>query len=131
MQGHVMFSIDILASVIIALADLFSENPEVSFKYGSELCSITFGPKAGQAPIEKLTVSKISLWGGKIHTVTSQYIPRNEVENPDANKEFKYKRYSFNVKGGRCEACEGDGVIKIEEPKTFQLCGGSAFYRNR
>ena len=27
---------------------------------------------------------------------------------------YKPGRFSFNVKGGRCEACEGDGVIKIE-----------------
>ena len=27
---------------------------------------------------------------------------------------YKQGRFSFNVKGGRCEACRGDGIIKIE-----------------
>ena len=29
---------------------------------------------------------------------------------------YKPGRYSFNVKGGRCEACQGDGLIKIDMP---------------
>ena len=29
-------------------------------------------------------------------------------------KGYKKGRFSFNVKGGRCEACSGDGIIKIE-----------------
>ncbi len=34
---------------------------------------------------------------------------------PDAKmRGYKNGRFSFNVKGGRCEACKGDGIIKIE-----------------
>jgi len=34
---------------------------------------------------------------------------------PDARvRGYKPGRFSFNVKGGRCEACNGDGIIKIE-----------------
>ena len=40
-------------------------------------------------------------------------------------KGFKPGRYSFNVKGGRCETCKGDGVIKIEMhflPNVYVPC---------
>ncbi|MFI5304645.1 MAG: excinuclease ABC subunit UvrA [Nitrospiria bacterium] len=48
---------------------------------------------------------------------------------------FKPGRYSFNVKGGRCEACQGDGVIKIEMHflpdvyVTCDLCKGKRYNR--
>ncbi|MBI1820386.1 MAG: excinuclease ABC subunit UvrA [Nitrospirae bacterium] len=48
---------------------------------------------------------------------------------------YKPGRYSFNVKGGRCEACQGDGVIKIEMHflpdvyVTCELCKGKRYNR--
>ncbi|MCP4676039.1 MAG: excinuclease ABC subunit UvrA [Deltaproteobacteria bacterium] len=48
---------------------------------------------------------------------------------------YKPGRYSFNVKGGRCEACQGDGMIRIEMnflPDVFvrcEVCGGKRYNR--
>lgn len=48
---------------------------------------------------------------------------------------FKSNRFSFNVKGGRCEACEGDGIVKIEMhflPDIFvpcEVCKGKRYNR--
>lgn len=50
-------------------------------------------------------------------------------------KGYKKGRFSFNVKGGRCEACHGDGIIKIEMnflPDVYvpcEVCGGKRYNR--
>ena len=48
---------------------------------------------------------------------------------------YKENRFSFNVKGGRCEACSGDGILKIEMnflPDIYvpcEVCGGKRYSR--
>lgn len=48
---------------------------------------------------------------------------------------YKPGRFSFNVKGGRCEACHGDGIIKIEMhflPDVYvpcEVCKGARYNR--
>ena len=48
---------------------------------------------------------------------------------------YKPGRFSFNVKGGRCESCEGDGIIKIEMNflpdvyVTCEVCKGARYNR--
>src|SRR5438876_7219012 len=54
-------------------------------------------------------------------------LPRTRVRG------YRLGRYSFNVKGGRCEACQGDGLIKIEMHflpdvyVTCEVCKGKRF----
>jgi len=65
---------------------------------------------------------------GPIRDIFSQ-LPESRVRG------YKVGRYSFNVKGGRCEACEGDGLIKIEMHflpdvyVTCDVCNGSRYNR--
>jgi excinuclease ABC subunit A len=71
-------------------------------------------------------------------TYTGVFTPIRELfaSTPEANiRGYKAGRFSFNVKGGRCENCQGDGVIKIEMHflpdvyVTCQECKGQRYNR--
>ncbi len=71
-------------------------------------------------------------------TYTGVFTPIRELfaGTPEANiRGYKAGRFSFNVKGGRCENCQGDGVIKIEMhflPDVFvtcEVCKGKRYNR--
>ncbi|MDN5819794.1 MAG: excinuclease ABC subunit UvrA [bacterium] len=61
-------------------------------------------------------------------TYTGVFTPIRELfaDTPESNiRGYKAGRFSFNVKGGRCENCQGDGVIKIEMhflPDVYVTC---------
>lgn len=71
-------------------------------------------------------------------TYTGLFTPIRDLfaQLPDAKmRGYKAGRFSFNVKGGRCEACEGDGVIKVEMHflpavyVTCEVCNGKRYNR--
>lgn len=71
-------------------------------------------------------------------TYTGVFTPIRELfaNTPEANiRGYKAGRFSFNVKGGRCENCQGDGVIKIEMHflpdvyVTCEVCKGQRYNR--
>ena len=71
-------------------------------------------------------------------TYTGAFTPIREIfaKTPEARvRGYKPGRFSFNVKGGRCEACRGDGIIKIEMqflPDVYvpcEVCSGQRYNR--
>lgn len=70
------------------------------------------------------------------YTGTFDLIRKLFAETPEAKaRGYKPGRFSFNVKGGRCEACQGDGVNRIEMhflPDVYvscEVCGGLRYNR--
>ncbi len=84
-----------------------------------------------QSPIGRTPRSNPATYTGLFNDIRDLYASTADAKA----KGYSSGRFSFNVKGGRCEACEGDGIIKIEMhflPDIYvpcEVCGGMRYNR--
>jgi len=129
-SGKSTLVIDILYK---SLAKFFWKSTEKPGKF-SKIKGVEFIDKVidiNQSPIGRTPRSNPATYTGLFNLIRDLF-----AQLPESRKRgYKAGRFSFNVKGGRCEACAGDGIIKIEMHflpdiyVTCEVCRGKRFNR--
>lgn len=123
----------VLSTLYQIIANLLNRTQKITGKYES-IHGIEFLDKVvhiDQSPIGKTPRSNPGTYTGVFNFIRDLFSKTRESKT----RGYKPGRFSFNVKGGRCEACTGDGIIKIEMhflPDVYvacDVCNGQRYNR--
>ncbi|MBW2108024.1 MAG: excinuclease ABC subunit UvrA [Deltaproteobacteria bacterium] len=123
----------VIQTLYRALARCFnrSKRPVGAFQHINGLEHLDSVVHIDQSPIGRTPRSNPATYSGVFSDIRGLF-----AQTPDARiRGYRPGRFSFNVKGGRCESCRGDGIIKIEMHflpdvyVTCDVCRGRRFNR--
>lgn len=112
---------DVIASAVSARLNNQSEGEDKGYEKIEGVDKVDKIIKIDQSPIGRTPRSNLATYTGLFTPIRELFALTQEAQL----KGFQASRFSFNLKGGRCETCRGDGLIKIEMyfmPDAYVKC---------